>query len=290
MDGSQRLDLYIDESGSGEIYNPKYKFFVIGAVTLPPTEKDLISSLFRKWRNKYLRKPTRCFHATDFFEDYKPGYKNKELRFDRNFNIAVDELIEILRYPDFKAQAFYAKLSPLRGKFSLSEPPPYRDIFQNKTDEKTYDQEQEAYKKSVVKTIGKRKFEPLALTLKKAFSFHFGQLNSSSNPKKGYINFESLSGADTVLIEQYHKLKSKIDQTYEEKIIGIDFHTKNSLEGGIELADLISYISFQSLRGRTLKTECPNLSDNSIDRIREFRQIMRDDYAIRLIDVTNDTL
>src|SRR3972149_3746964 len=106
------------------------------------------------------------------------------------------------------------------------------NTFSNSSDEKAYNVSVDSYKNKVRNTIGKKKvYFPLALTLKSAFDFHFKHIDSAQPdlPNKGYIHFESLSGADRLLIEQYYKLRGKVNESYEEKIIGINFHTKNSL-------------------------------------------------------------
>lgn len=287
------LNLYIDESGSSAIYEPRYKFFLISAIVLSPEEEDLTSLLFQKWRNKYLTSPNKCFHATDFFENYIAGYTRNQLRFTRNFNKAVDELSDMLDYLDIKGEVYFVDMQALRKKLRLNEPHAYKNIFSNTEEQKIYRENQEAYKSTVLKTIGKKKiFLPLALTLKNAFSFHFGKINIAQvdNPNKGYIHFESLSGADRLLIEQYHKLRDKVSPSYKGKIIGINFHTKNSLDGGIELADLISYISFQTLRFKHRRVnEYKNLAIRSIIQVKRLRKSIREKAKIKVVDVTNDT-
>lgn len=293
-DNLKLLNLYIDESGSSAIYEPRYKFFLISAIILSPAEEDLASLLFQKWRNKYLTSPNKCFHATDFFENYVVGYKKNQLRIAKNFNKAIDELIDMFDYLDIKGEVYFVDIQTLRKKLLLKEPPTYKNVFTNTLDEKTYRERQKAYKETVQKTIGKKKiFLPLALTLKSAFSFHFGKINGVDigSPNKGYIHFESLSGADRLLIEQYHKLRGKVNLSYEEKIIGINFHTKNSLDAGIELADLISYVSFQTLRFKhRRRNEYKNLTSQSISQIRKLRESIREKTKIKLVEVTNNII
>lgn len=293
-DGKQ-LDLYIDESGSSAITEPRYKFFLISAVTLFPNDQELISLLFQKWRSKYLTNPNRCFHATDFFEKYIPKYKKKELKFARNFNKAVYDLVEILKYPKFKAEVYYVDIIALRNKFLLVEPPAFQaeSSFKNAIEAKKYRESQIAYRGHMLKTIGhKNIFKPLALTLKKAFIFHSNQISSISNIEKGYINFESLSGSDAMLVKQYHRLKDKVGEDYGKKIVGINFHTKSSLDGGIELADLISYVSFQTLRFKFRRNNeyGTDLNPETIKSIKILRTSLRQDYEIKLVNVTNDIL
>ena len=293
-DSQNLLNLFIDESGASAIYEPRYKCFLISAIVLSPSEKELANLLFKKWRDKYLATPNKCFHATDFFEDYVAGYKKAQLRIGKNFNMSIDELIEIISYLDIKGEVYFVDIHKLRRRLLLSEPPEYRNIFSDSADEKAYNLSVDSYKERVKNTIGRKKvYHPLALTLKSAFDFHFKYINSTQtdSPDRGYIHFESLSGADRLLIEHYYKLTGKVDRSYQEKIIGINFHTKNSLDAGIELADLISYISFQTLRFKYRRTEeYVNLTPESIVQIRKLRTFMREKLKIRIVEVTSNTL
>ena len=293
-EGQNLLNLFIDESGASAIYEPRYRCFLISAILLTPSEKELANLLFKKWRDKYLASPNKCFHATDFFEGYVRGYRQTQLRIGRNFNNSIEELIEIISYLTIKGEVYFVDIPELRGKLLLKEPPQYQNTFTSSSDEKAYNLSVDTYKKEVRNTIGRRKvYLPLALTLKSAFDFHFNHINDTQDnyPHKGYIHFESLSGADRLLIEHYYRLRDKVDDSYQEKIIGINFHTKNSLDAGIELADLISYISFQTLRFKYRRTEeYSNLTLESIVQIRKLRTFIREKLKIKLIEVTNNVL
>jgi hypothetical protein len=87
------------------------------------------------------------------------------------------------------------------------------------------------------------------------------------------------------------KYKDKISRDYYDRVIGLNFLTKNSLNGGIELADLISYVSFQSLRfkyNRTVETE--GFSDETKQILKKTRLMMRKKLKIEIVEVTNISL
>lgn len=294
-DNQNLLNLFMDESGAPAIYEPRYKFFLLSAVILSPSEKELANLLFKKWRDKYLVTPSKCFHATDFFEGYILGYKQTQLRIGRNFKMSIDELIELISYLNIEAEVYCVDIPELRQNLHLSEPPTYKSTFTSSADEKAYNLSVDSYKKQVRNTIGNKKvYHPLALTLKSALTFHFNHIANTTQPDapdKGYIHFESLSGADRLLIEHYYRLTGKVNSSYQEKIIGINFHTKSSLDAGIELADLISYVSFQTLRFKYKRTaEYSNLTPDSIEQIRRLRVFMREKLKIKIVEVTNNVL
>lgn len=298
INSNRLLDLYIDESGGASIGEPRYKFFLISAVLLTSEEKVLADLLFSKWRSKYLKDPSKCLHAADFFEDFAPQYAKNEVQMARNFRRSIDELIELLNLINFQAEVYYVNLHKLRKILFLNEPPAYQSEFEKTSDKRRYASQRREYEKIITDTVGeKKKFLPLSLTLKNAFTYHDLKIDEMREKLldktliKGYLNFESLSGSDTMLISNFHKLKSKISTAYEAKIVGLNFHTKSSLGGGIELADLISYISFQTLRSSNhLKSELENISTESLNHIKRIRNFMRKKKMISLKDITATSL
>ena len=91
--------------------------------------------------------------------------------------------------------------------------------------------------------------------------------------RKGVKLIHPERGSHTLLVSNYHRLKGKVNTNYEDKIIGLNFHTKNSLDGGIELADLVSYVSCQTLRFKSrLVNEYKNIDPEVIKVLRELRR------------------
>jgi hypothetical protein len=272
-------------------------FFINSATLLSPSQISLADLLFAEWREKYLSNPSKCFHAADFFEDYVYGYKKPELRITRNFNKSIEDLMDILTHIKFKAHAYYIDLFKLRERLLLKEPPPHINSFSSPTEEADYRARKSAYENIIINTLGKKKkFLPLSLVLKRAFQFHYNEIEGYQKKDpvktvKAYINFESLSGSDTLLVANFHKLKNAVHSSYGDKIVGLNFHTKNSLDGGIELADLISYVSCQTIRfvhRRT--TEYSNLDSLAVTSLRKIRALMNSFHKIELVDASKDPI
>lgn len=135
------------------------------------------------------------------------------------------------------------------------------------------------------------------LPLFEAFKYHNQELEKEEKTDnfkrkyKGFINFESLSGVDVKPIAYFHKFKGKISADYQHRVVGVNFPTKNSLDGGIEIADIISYVSCQSLRfTHKLHSEAKNISEFRKNQLKRMRRKMRIDWKIEMVDVTNNIL
>jgi hypothetical protein len=283
------INLYIDESGRPHIGDPKYRFFLIAAVAMTKEQNTLANLLFSKWRNRFISDDHkyRAFHAVDFFEEYKNGYRRKNMVFTKSFSSAIDALIEIFKYIEIEAKCFYIDRQKLRTLMHIKAPPA---LLINEVDNRPHSYEykkiQKEYRDHIKKQTTKE-FEPQTLSLHAAFSYHAHLINKSHS-KQGAINFESLSSQDSRLVEIFHKYNNP-DYIEGKQITCINYHTKASLDSGIEIADLVSYVSFQSLRNKYhLKKELSDIPEDRIGYIIRLRKMMRDSLGIELVDVTEE--
>ncbi len=288
------LNLYVDESGTFSLTEARYRYFILAGVILSKSQHELLNLLLSKWRTKYLSNSDLAFHTTDFFEDFEKDYKRPHLKIEKHFKIAVEELIDLIKMVDFKASVYYVDLPKLRNKLSVSEPPTYQSKFDSQQEKKNYKKSTKDYK-IMLENNRIDHLLPLAITQFALFKWHAEELieaeKGNTRNTKEYINFESLSGSDVESVKNYHRLKNKINK-YNEKIIGLNFHTKNSIDGGLELADIISYISCQTLRLKYCKTELGKLAQNEHlkEEIRKLRKEMRDRFQIKITDVTDEDI
>lgn len=279
-------NLYIDESGRYYIGEPHYKFFMLSALVLTDKEKELSGLLFSKWRHKYLNDPLKSFHAYDFFEDGLIGYKKHELSFARNFNHSVSEIIEILKIVDLKAIVFYVDIEKLRFMKGIRRPPVQprqNSTIQERQEYNILKKEYSDHIKSILPD--KQKFLPLTKSLRQCFVFHETFLGSTN--ECGYINFESQSNSDTLLLETFHNYAPQ-NRSYGNKVLGIQLHTKRSQDPGIELSDLISYTSCQMLRSKhRRRMELTGIAPEKLDQLRRVQYYLREKLKIDIINVTN---
>lgn len=288
MDGSPLyLNLYLDESGFSYIGQNKYRFFLLTALIITPQENQLANLLFSKWRKKYLSDSNKCLHAADFFEDHKKGYKPRKLYMSHVFTKAVKDLEEIISKIEFYARVFYIDLPQIRKLLMINEPP-----LGNGLTRREYNALKREYSRRLQIIHGSNIYLPLIKTLENSFIFHADILEKSQKQDilkrsaKAYINIESQKNSDIQLINTFHKNASIVYKKFGEDIVGLNLHTKGSLDAGIELADLISYISFQTLRNKCkLKYELKHLTGAKIKLIKNLRTLLRGHFKVKLQNV-----
>lgn len=256
-------------------------------------QDNLAGLLMGKWRTNYLTNPLRCFHSVDFFEEVTPNYKKRELRMTRRFNKATLNLLDIIGLIDFTAEVFYIDLEKIRAKYRIGQPPKVPLQSATHTEKVAYRKNLKMYRQLVSTQMGKKtEYYPLTLALFRSFKKHSQSLQANPS-SKGCINFESLGTLDGRYVDIYHKYATS-DQNYRygNEIIGMNLHTKASTNGGgIEIADLISYISTQTLRSEhRLKHELVGITAPKLKQIQVIRDVMRDKFKIKLVDITKDAI
>lgn len=87
----ENINLFIDESGIGNITHFKYRYFLMSSVIMSESEDAKAHSFFSCWKRKYIVKDDKNFHTTDFFED---NYKKKKLIICRKKSLN--------KFPNFK--------------------------------------------------------------------------------------------------------------------------------------------------------------------------------------------
>ncbi len=175
--------------------------------------------------------------------------------------------------------------------------PIYKEKFVNRKEKQEYNKKRKIFEAYLNKAHEGNKDKPYILPLLESFKYHAQILekeekkDSFKRKFKGIINFESLSGADIKPIKYFHKYKDKVSIDYTHRVVSINFPTKNSLDGGIEIADLISYVSCQTLRfSHKLYAEIAKISENRKKLLKRMRDVMRNEFKIDLVDVTNYSL
>lgn len=290
------LNLCVDESGTAALGINPYRFFLLTAVVINEDQQELACLLFTEWRKKYLKNPSKSLHTADFFEDFENDYKKPELRIEKHFKSAVDDLLDILKHINFFTEVYYIDLKELRKKLGVTNVPEYREAkdFTNSQEKREYYQKRKIFEKNLSTAHKGNLDKPYILPLFELFQFHNKhlELEEKKDPFKrkfkGFINFESLSGADVKSINYFHKFKEKINFDYRHRVVGINFPTKNSLDGGIEIADIISYVSYQTLRfSHKLAHEMKTIPEYRKKQLKRMRTFMRKSRNIELVNVTN---
>jgi len=234
-------NLYIDESGSGAIYEPPpkdYQYFNMAGVVVNDSSEAKLSHGLRKWKSKYLLNQFSTLHSVDLFEDFKTGYKKPSLSDFKKLYLAAVELVEVFLSVPYESRVFYINLHRLRNKLNL---------------DKFISGKQNILKDVINKEYQGRFLQPISTILERFFSFHEKLIRMKNKP--GYLCFESQREFDEQTIKTFHQTLITHNRTtttykYGKNLLGIHFDTKASLCGALELADFIAYGSTQHLRDK----------------------------------------
>jgi len=269
-------NLYIDESGSGAIYEPppkNYQFFNMAGVVVNDTSEEKLSQGLRKWKKKYLISQYSTFHSVDLFEDYKIGYKKPFLSNNKILFEAAVELVDVLLSIPYESNVYYIDLDKLRAELDLNK----------------FIRGKQNILKDVINKDYKGKFlQPISTILESFFSFHEKLINETN--KSGHLCFESQREFDEQTIKSFHQTlithnKTSTTYKYGKNLLGIHFDTKASLCGALELADFIAYGSTQYLRNKVNSIELTIPSDR-LEILLELYRRVKKDRKIILKDVT----
>jgi len=271
-------NLYIDESGSGAIYEPPpkdYQYFNMAGVVVNDQSEEKLSHALRIWKKKYLLDQSSTLHSVDLFEDFKTGYKKSSLSSTKNLFTAAVELVDVLLSIPYECKVFYIDLHLLRKELNFNQ---YIIGKQN------------ILKDVINKDYKGRFLQPINTIIEEFFSFHEKLILTKK--KKGYLCFESQKEFDEQTIKTFHQtliVHDKKSKTYRygKNLLGIHFDTKASLCGALELADFIAYGSTQYLRTKVNSNELTILPER-LGILNELYKRVKKDRKIYLHNVTLD--
>lgn len=235
------LNLYIDESGRATLKDVSHDFFVMTGIILSPKDKELADKLFEIWRGKYLKNPHKAFHAVEFFgmsSKYISSICNMGPMFN-NAVILLKSIIDLLSIKqDYVCVVFVNKKTVI-------------EIAQQKFGD---DWKNSRLPIDFINDI----------TFKYLLKFH----REKSTPSKilGQVVYESNEALDEKILETFNKTKNP--SSYNSP--GISFFTKDSIDSGLAVADIISYISLQNLEKHWLKIkglDCENSDDKETKKV-----------------------
>lgn len=279
-------NLYIDESGSGAIYEPppkNYQFFNMAGVVIDDANEKLLSSEIRKWKDQYLQTKGLTFHTVDFFEDFKETsvtsykYKKQSLTNIKKFYHATLDLLAVFNSVKFNARVYYIDLNYLRVKLNFN---------------KYITGKQNILKDVINKEYKGSYLQPISTILQNFFVFHEGLILAGKKP--GYICFESQREFDELTARTFHQTlhhhnQAKQAYLYGKNILGLHFNTKAALCASLELADFIAYCSTQYLRKEVNSKEL-KISTERLAILLQAYKSFKQKQKIILRNVTDDCI
>lgn len=235
--------LYIDESGQASLTDFRYSHFVLTGLMLNSSENSDISGYFNFIKRKYGLDKSENFHSFDLFENKKSPYylSDKDAR----------ELSSNLRA--------FIDTTPLHYNITTLNKRKLRKYFKFKP---------ESFRGSLERKHDKQiGYDILA---SKLFFWFAGELSNHNGI--GEIVVESRTRLDVILLEAYLSCCeptgflerpniSSLAKKCKNKIASIRFEKKAGVCGGLELADLISYTTYQYLTKNLKKFEKRGLKE-----------------------------
>lgn len=236
----QKFNTYIDESGIASLTDLTCDKFILTGVIIDDKEDVQLSAYFNFIKRKYKIPEDNSFHTYDLFE-------NKKYEFYLKNNDAL-KLAESL--------AEFIKISPIRSLCLFLNKNDLRNFLGIK--DNSYFKGEGSSNRKRDKDIG---YEMLAT---KIFLW-FGKCLNQNNGASGKIIVESRQNLDYAVLKSYLLCKqsnrfktkrlNKASSSFGKNVSAVNFESKIGLCGGLEIADLISYISSLSIKKQISSNE-----------------------------------
>lgn len=221
--------LFIDESGVGNFNHPG-KYFVLGTILIKKEDCEIIEGYLKMLKRKYLDDDLKIVHSTDLFERPYRHYR-KLLKPKRIILKFIKELKSILSNVPYQVGIYYVDKNKARLTVGYT-PAGGRTSASGITAE-------QPYKSASLQAI-------------KDFTSFLVKKNAI-----GEIVIESRQNSDTQFVTYFdesrkHSIRGVINPLAKEtnkRINSLLIANKRILNGGLEIADICSYITYRKLYG-----------------------------------------
>lgn len=231
----KRYVLYVDESGISDLTDKMYSNFLLTGLALDHEEDLEMSGYFNFLKRRYHLDQSRSFHAYHLFED-------------RSCDVYLSDA-KAKRISESLAE--FINISPIRVCVHSLEKSRLKSFLNIQSDDDFKGSEKQ------------RRDKELPYELLSGHIFHwFADLTKYKNAR-GEIVAESRKSSDYTLLSTYLRCKNpdafttnlikKSCQKMNTVISSIRFESKIGIRPGLEVADLISYVSYLHLNRRLQK-------------------------------------
>jgi hypothetical protein len=256
---SDKITLYLDESGKSSLKSIEDPFIITGTV-INDKEISSIEGFFTYIKRKYQIDIDRPFHSYDIFENPQSKLSDKALQ-----SLA-------------KSLSEFISLIPVHVRVLEVDKMLFRKVIgiESNQDFKG-DRKRKEMKDYPYRVMASILFGWFAQTLKR-------------NNTIGQVVADSRRGADHQLLKTLNICKeghipypnSKTAEQINDHITAICFAEKNYLSGGLEITDLISYVTFFKVRRK--------ISANKNIGIDKIWGVIRDQKNFSLEKITSDEI
>lgn len=228
----KKYTLYVDESGVANLAETQTKFFVLTGIVVDASNDHDLSAYFNYIKRRYALPEHESFHAVSFFDPptRKTGTTRVPIKTAWNFCSSISEFIA---NTPFKVMIVAIRKSEVAKLLKMPKGYGFKGSSSHKKD------------KDVVYEIAARKlFLEFANMLKK-------------HRAHGEIVAESRRKSDSVLIDTFLDCQEEANfqsarnkraaRNIRETVVSICFKNKRAVDAALQIADLISYATYQHL-------------------------------------------
>jgi len=238
---NKKYILYLDESGCSSLTDYVSKKFLLTGVMIDRKEDIEISAYFNFIKRKYNIPINHPFHSYDIFDNKR----SSSYLTNANAKAVTSSLAEFIDITPIKFKVFMLDKNKLRRFFG--------------------------FKKDSFKGIprGRRKDKEIGYDILASRLIFWFARELEKKSAKGEVVADSRRKSDIILLDAYLNCqtpsnfnKSDIITLSEEahnNITSIKFEKKTGLCGGLEIADLISYVSFLAENNKLKKFDTKNI-------------------------------
>lgn len=226
--------MFIDESGVAHLNNPA-KDFVLSAVIISKQDFQIIEGYMRLLKRKFLDDDYKTIHTTDLYERPYMSYRKLYASRPNKVNAFIHELKTVLRMVPYKTCIYKVNKHRICKKYGY-KPAPGRKSTSINLDK--------AYELASLQAI-----------------FDFTRLLKKEKCK-GEIVIESRLHHDGQFVSYFDNARkaklpgsipNPLHKDVRERIPSLFIATKNSNNGGLEIADIAAYISYRHIIGDPAK-------------------------------------
>lgn len=222
---SNKLSLYLDESGKSSLLEVKDPFIITGTI-IHDDEIKAIEGFFTYIKRKFKIDENQPFHSYHTFEEPNTKLSDSTLQ---ELAASLSEFISLI---------------PIKTRILSVDKNKFRDVLGVKTDED--------FKGD--KTRKEMRDYPYRVMAADLFSWFAKELSTSNSI--GQVVADSRRGGDHQLLKTLNFCKeghvpykdAKSSKDINDRITAICFAEKNFLAGGLEITDLISYVTYFKVR------------------------------------------
>lgn len=225
--------MYIDESGAGSLNDFQSKFLLLTGLVVQEEEDIKVSTYFNYTKQKYGISKDIPFHSYDLFERKA---RSPQYLFPKRARGFLKSVSEIIGLSPIRVIVVAIKKDDIRKFYNI--PPKYR--FSPTSDRFGF------------------KDLPYDILAKELF-FWFARYLSRQKLALGHIIAEARGYSDHALLQTFldaqeearflaNSRENRTASKFKKRVSSISFEKKNGLRGTLEMADLISYFSYQSLQ------------------------------------------